>query len=271
VKDALRNEVLASKAADLMYDRANKADNVLATGASLDEMPNDLGFVGIAGTLDAEGNTAEGAAAPIPGPAELKSALIKAAFETQKGDPPRLIEVQTPSAGGSAYYALAVEDVTPPAVKPFDAVKEQVTADWTHDAERHAQEHAAAKMLAAIKSGQSIADAAAVAGVTVRRTPLVTRGGTAEGIPPQLVTPLFALKQGEPTMVETGDAFIVATPVEIVDPDPKADPTGYSQVRQAVARSVGTDLAGVFADALRTRAQPRINQSVVDNVTGQQP
>ena len=38
----------------------------------------------------------------------------------------------------------------------------------------------------------------------------------------------------------------------------------------ATARSVGADLATVFADALRARAQPRINQSVLDNVTGQQ-
>jgi hypothetical protein len=40
-------------------------------------------------------------------------------------------------------------------------------------------------------------------------------------------------------------------------------------VRQAVGRSIGTDLASVFADALRTRAAPRINQPVVNNVSGQ--
>lgn len=270
VKDQLRNEVLAAKAADLMYDRANKVDNVLGSGASLDEMPADLGLVGVTGTLDAQGNTADGTPAPIPGPDQLKAALIKAAFDAQKGDPPRLVEVQTPSTGGSAYYALSVEDVTPPSVKPLDTVKEQVEADWMRDAQRHAQEQAAAKVLAAVKGGRSLADAAAVAAVTVRRTPLVTRGATAEGMPQQLVQPLFALKQGEPTMVETGDGFIVAVPAEIVEADPKADPAGYSEVRQAVARSVGTDLATVFADALRARAQPRINQPVLDNVTGQQ-
>jgi len=270
VKDALRDELLASKATDLMYDRANKVDNILGTGASLDEMPNDLGLVGVAGTMDAQGNTAEGTPAPIPGPTELRAAMVKAAFEAQKGDPPRLVEVPTPSTGGSAYYALAVEDVTPPAVKPFEDVKERVENDWMRNAQRRAQEQAAAKLLATVKGGQSLADAAAVAGVTVRRTPLVTRGASADGMPQQLALPLFALKQGEPTMVETGDAFIVAAPAEIVKADPKADPAGFSEVRQAVARSVGTDLATVFADALRARAQPRINQSVLDNVTGQQ-
>jgi peptidyl-prolyl cis-trans isomerase D len=270
VKDTLRSELLASKAADLMYDRANKVDNILGTGAGLDEMPSDLGLIGVAGTMDAQGNKPDGESAPIPGPAELKAALIKAAFDTQKGDPPRLVEVQTPSTGGSAYYALVVEDVTSPAVKPFDDVKQQIEIGWTKDARRHAQEQAAAKVLAAIKGGQSLADAAAVAGITVRRTPLVTRGGSAEGVPPQLEQPLFALKQGEPTMVETADGFIVAVPAEIVKADPKTDPAGYAEVRQAVLRSIGSDLAGVFAEALRERAQPRINQAALDNITGQQ-
>ena len=271
VKDQLRNEVLASKAADLMYDRANKVDNILGTGAGLDQMPDDLGLIGVAGTLDAQGNTPAGAPAPIPGPAELKSAIIKAAFSTQKGDPPQLVEVQTPSTGGSAYYALSVEDVTPPAVKPFDTVRAQVTADWTHDAQRHTEEQAAAKMLTAVKGGQSMADAAAVAGVTVERTPSVTRGGSADGMPPQLVQPLFGLKRGEPTMVETPDSFIVAVPAEIVEADPKADPAGYDQVREAIDRSIGNDIVAVFADALRDRAQPRINQQNLDNIIGQQP
>jgi peptidyl-prolyl cis-trans isomerase D len=271
VKDKLRAELLASRAADIIYDRANKVDNVLGSGASLDEMPSDLGLAGVAGTLDADGNKPDGEPAPIPGPAELKTQLVKAAFDGQKGDPPRLIEVVTPSTGGSSYYALSIEDVTPPAVKPFDQVKEQVAGNWTHDAERHAQEQAAAKVLAAVKGGQSLADAAAVAGVSVRRTPLVTRSGSAEGVPEPLQQVLFSLKPGEPTMVETPESFIVAVPAEIVEADPKADPAGYSQARQAIARSVGTDLVSVFSDALRARAQPRINQPVLDNVTGQQP
>jgi peptidyl-prolyl cis-trans isomerase D len=269
VKEELRNQVLTSKAADLMYDRANKVDNVLGSGAGLDEIPSDLGLAGVAGTLDAEGNTKDGTPAPIPGLAELRSALIKAAFEVQKGDPLRLVEVSMPSTGGSAYYAISVEDVMPPAEKPFDEVKEQVATDWARDAQRHAQEQAAAKLLAAVKGGQSLADAATVAGVTVRRTPLITRGAGAEGMPPQLGQALFGLKPGEPTMVEAGDEFIVAVPAEIVDTDAKADPAGYGQVREAVARSISTDLTNVFADALRVRAQPRINQPVLDNVTGQ--
>ena len=112
-KDALRARILASKAADLIYDRANKLDQLLGNGTSLDNLPSDLGLIGVTGTLDAKGNTPAGGPAPIPGSAELKAAIIAAAFKARPGDQPQLTEVPTPSTGGSAYYALTVEKRDP--------------------------------------------------------------------------------------------------------------------------------------------------------------
>lgn len=267
VKDTLRRRLLAEKATDLIYDRANKVDNILASGSSLDELPGDLGLVGVQGTMDAEGNTLDGKPAPIPGGDELRQALIAAAFQAHKGDPPRLTEVPL-KGGGSAYYALAVEDVIPPAPKPYDLVKDQVLADWTHDAVRHTQEVAAAKLLAAVKQGQPLADAAAVAGLPVRRTPLSGRSQAVAGMPPELLRPLFTLKAGEPTMVETPDGFLVAVAADIQPADPVRDPSGYEQMRAALTRSIGSDVAEIFAQALRDRAQPRINQANLDSISG---
>ena len=268
VKDALRSRLLADKATDLIYDRANKVDNILASGAGLDELPADLGLVGVAGTMDSVGNTLDGKPAPIPGGDELRQALIAAAFQAHKGDPPRLTEVPL-KGGGSAYYALTVEDVIPPAVKPYDQVKDQVLADWTHDAARHAQETVAAKLLTAVKQGQKLADAAAVAGVPVRRTPLSGRNDAVSGMPSELLRPLFDLKLGEPTMVETPDGFLVAVPAEIQEPDAAKDPADYDQTRTAMTRAMGNDVAEIYAQALRDRAQPRINQANLDSISGQ--
>ncbi|HEY3848090.1 MAG TPA: SurA N-terminal domain-containing protein [Acetobacteraceae bacterium] len=265
-KDELRNRLLAEKATDLMYDRANKIDNLLGNGASLDQMPGDLGLAGVAGTLDAKGNTKDGTPAPIPGGAELKAALVAAAFQAQKGDPPQLTEVPTPSVGGSAYYALSVEDIIPPAAKPFDEVKEKVTEDWTADQQHHAAEVKAAKLLTALKGGQSLADAAAVAGVPVNRTPAVTRGAATEDMPGALANVLFGLKPGEPAMVASPTTFVVAVPAQIDTPNPSADPGGYEQLRSGVSRSIGGDIASAFAEAVRERANPRINQANYDSV-----
>ena len=266
VREELRRRLIAEKAADVIYDRANKLDNLLASGTTLDQLPDDLGLGAVQGTLDQQGRTMAGQPAPIPGAPELREALVQAAFQAAKGEPPRLTEVQTPSSGGSAYYAVSVEDVTPAAPRPFEEVQDQVRADWTRDAVRHEQEQAAARVLAAVKGGQSIEDAATVAGLTVRRTPLTGRSEAAEGVPAPLLRPLFGLKPGEPAMVETPDGFVVAVVGEIQRPDHAADPAGYAQLQDALTRSIGNDTELVLANALRNRAQPQVNRRQLDAI-----
>jgi peptidyl-prolyl cis-trans isomerase D len=265
-KDALRAKVAASKSADLIYDRANKLDKLLANGTSLDDLPGDLGIAGVAGTLDATGNTSAGTAAPIPGPAELKAAIIAAAFQVRQGDAPQLTEVQTPSTGGSAYYALTLEGTIPPGEKPFDAVRDRVAEDWKQDQRRRFQDQAATAMMTAVHDGKSFSDAATVAGVIPKLSPLVTRNQGSPDVPPDLQRVMFGLKQGEATMVETPEGFVVGQLAEVVKPDAATDKAGYDQARAAINKSIGNDLATVFVDALRRRAKPQTNQQAFDSV-----
>ena len=268
VKDQLRQMLLAEKATDLIYDRANKVDNILASGSGLDELPSDLGLAGVAGTMNAEGNTPAGKPAPIPGGDQVRQALIQAAFQAHKGDPPRLTEVPLKPSGGSAYYALTVEDVIPPAPKPYAEVRDTVQADWMRDMVRHIQETAAAKVLVALQHGQKLADAAAVAGVAVIRTPQTGREQAAPGVPQELLRPLFDLKPGEPTMVETADGFIVAAAGRDRDARPRERSGRVGQVRAVLARSLATDVDEILVQTLRERAQPKINQQNLDNISG---
>lgn len=269
VKEDVRKRVLAERAAAELYDRANKVDDILGTGAGLDHLPADLGLAGVSGTLDAQGNTADGQPAPIPGPEELHKAVVAAAFERQPGPPSQLTEVQTPSTGGSAFYAVEVEQVMPATERPFDQVKADVAAQWTGAARAREQEAAAAAILTAVKGGESLADAAAKAGLTVLTTPAVTRDGTAEGMPPQLQHVLFGLKPGEPTMVETAESFVVAVPDKIEVPDPKTEPAQYDAVKDVLTRSTSASIAQIFTEAMRDRASPRINQSIFDSFVQQ--
>jgi peptidyl-prolyl cis-trans isomerase D len=265
-KQQLRDRALASKAADLMYDRANKLDQLLANGTGLDNLPGDLGIVGVAGTLDANGMTEAGVPAPIPGSVELKKAMIAAAFQMRQGDPPQLAEVQTPSTGGSAYYALAVENITPPGKKPFDAVKDQVAEDLKQDQRRRFQNEAATAMMVAVQGGKSFSDAATVAGVTPKLSPLVTRNQGSPDMAPELQRVLFGMRKGEATMVETPEGFVVGQLTEIVPPDAGADKAGYDQAKNAITKSIDNDMATVFIDAVRRRAKPQTNQQAFDSV-----
>ncbi len=265
-KDGLQTRIAASKAADIMYERANKLDQLLGNGTGLDDLPSELGIAGVAGTLDAKGDTQAGEPAPIPGPAELKAALIAAAFQARQGDPAQLTEVPTPSTGGSAYYALTLESVIPPGRKPYDAVMAEVAEDWAMDQRRRSQDQTATAMMTEVQGGASFSGAARLAGVMPRLSPLVTRSTPDAGIPGELQRVLFGMKKGETTMVETPDGFVVGQLTEIVTPDAAVDKAGYEQAREAITRSLSNDVATVFVDAVRARAKPQINQANFDSV-----
>ena len=112
VSAELRARILADKAADLIYERASKIEDLLAGGTKLQELPADFGLAAVAGTMDAQGNTAAGEPAPIPGPPALRAALAQAVFAAAKGEPAKLNEVPRDAEGNQAYFAVDVDDIT---------------------------------------------------------------------------------------------------------------------------------------------------------------
>ncbi len=264
VKFKLRARIATEKALDQVYDRANKIDGLLANGANLETLPGDLNVAATSLTFERHGVTPDGSSAAISGETEIRNAVLAAAFEAPKGDAPHLIEVATPSTGGSGYFALTVEDITPSGPKPFETVRAAIDDDWRADQRRHAADQAAAGMLAAVKGGKAFSDAARDAGVTPVLSAQVTRSGGGDALPREAHQVLFTLKAHEPSMVETAEGFLVLTPVEIIAPDPKADPAGYQRLRQALSRTIGADMGRMFEEAVRLRANPKINQANLD-------
>lgn len=268
VQNQIRDQVLQQKAGSQIYDVVNKVDDTLGTGVGLDKLPSGVGLVGVQGTLDAQGSTANGDPAPIPGPPELRQALIDAAFKTPPDQPPaQLTEVPLPAPGGSAFYALTVESVVPPHVKPFAEVKDQVASDWTAAARQKEAEEQATKVLTAVQSGESLPDAATTAGVTVRQTPLIDRRDSSEAVPAQVQQALFGLKPKEPTMVSTAEEFIVLVPDQIETPKPDQRKAEYEALSETLKQSMTTDITATIARALRERASPQVNQPVFDSFT----
>lgn len=271
VAPTLRARLVAEKASDLIDASANKLDDTLAGGAKLTELPPDLGVATVSITCDANGLDAEGKPAVLPEALAnndtLRAAVLAEAFRMKPGDPAHLIDAPRPAQDSPpAYFAVSLDTIIPPAPKPITAVAAQVRDDWTHDAVRHNREEAAAGVLAAVKAGKSLADAAAAAGVPVTTMPPVGRAAPVPGVPAQLIEPLFTLKQGEATMVETEDGFFVALLAEIKAADPDLDPLGFGQVRDALARTLADDLQASIAFAVRDRVKPTVNQGLANQI-----
>ena len=266
VAPELRARLVVEKAGDLLYDRANKVEDALAGGTTLENLSSDLGVAAVEGTLDAQGNTPEGKPAPIPGPEELRPALVQAIFQAKKGDPAQLVQAPNAKDGSQSFYGFEIEDITPAAVRPFAEVQIDVRGDWTRDRNRHEQEVVAAGMISAIKSGQTLDQAAAAAGFTVQKLPPIGRDSLPQGVSPQLARQIFSLKPGEPTMAETATGFTVAVLDSVVIPDPAKDEANFARIKDELAGSVAGDLENIFMLAVRNAAKPKVNNALLNQM-----
>lgn len=271
----LHAELAGAKAADVIYDRAEKVEDTLASGSKLDELPADLGLAAAAGTLDAQGNTPEGEPAPIPASPAVRAALLKAVFAAKPGQSPQLTEVPGKSGQPSSYYAFVVDSIAKPALKPFGAVQPQLRDDWLREARRHEQNVAATRLYVAVKNGGTLQQAAAQAGQPVMTTPPLPRphanGNTAgpKNVPAPVIRILFGLLPQQGTMVETPEGFVVAQLTGVQKPDPATDATAYDTVRQKLDGAIADDIELSYVAALRDHAQPTVNRRKLNSVIEQ--
>jgi peptidyl-prolyl cis-trans isomerase D len=272
-REALRPEVAREAAAGQVDARVSRLQDALAGGTSLDELPGDLGAAAVEGSLDTRGRTGAGEPAPLPGDAALHEAVIRQAFAQKVGDAAQVVQ-----GPGQSAFALVVEAVTPPSARPYAEVAAQVLADWRADQVRHGREAAAARVLAAVQGGQSLATAAAVEGAKVATTPAIGRAAPPKGVPGVLAQAVFGLRDGEATMVEdtmgqvrgeAGGGFVVAVLKAVQAATQAGDPIGYGQIRDALSRGMGDDAEITYASALRGLAKPRINQAVLERVAAE--
>ncbi len=265
VRGSIHDIIAQQRAGAAIYKDANAVEDQLAGGTPLDKLKTGLGLAAVEGTLDAQGLTPAGQPAPIPGPPALRTALIDAAFRATPGEPPHLTEVPGTGGAPSSYYAVSVLHVAPKAAKPFDGVTAQVTADWTRAMRVRAQNEAATTLLRAVQEGQPMDEAARPAGATVQTSPPIGRqANPPAGVPAELVGPLFSLKPGQVTMVQTPTAFVVAQLARVQEPDPKADPAGYGRLRNSLLGAEANDIEVSFVDGLRQRAHPKVNTAQIE-------
>ena len=270
VHDELRATLARERANDLLYDREREVEDLLAGGTPFEKLWSELGLLPTSGTLDAAGKTQAGVDAPIPLPDAMRAPLVQAVFAAKKDDAPKLVPVPYPGAPAGTtpqgYFAVVVDEVTPPASRPFEQVADAARADYARDQTHRAADALAAGLLAAVQSGQTLEAAALAAKVELRHLPPVGRGRAPAGVPEALVKPLFLLKPGQPTMVETPDGFTVAQLTKVVSPEPTGDPAGAERARTALTREVAADTELAFATAAREAASPTVNQRLLDSI-----
>jgi peptidyl-prolyl cis-trans isomerase D len=173
-------------------------------------------------------------------------------------------------AKSGEYYAIKVDGVTPPKLKPLDQVKTEALAAWTADQRQVALQKKVAELAAKAIVDKSLAGIAKDLKVPVQQSPGLSRNSNDTTFSAALVEKLFAARPGG--IVEapqgTGNNFIIARLTGIQHSAPNG--AEFNAGRQQLSQQVGSDLTVSFANASRLREGVKVNQQMLNAALGQQ-
>jgi peptidyl-prolyl cis-trans isomerase D len=261
VRETVLADVKRDRAMDTVFESANKVEDALAGGATIEDVAQKFGLRLIqVPAIDANGRKPDGGVVEgLPAAQQV----AQTAFGVQQGAASTLTE--TPDGD---YFIARVDAVTPATLRPLDTIRAEVVAAW--QAEQRAQRAAkkAGEIEERLKAGSTPQDiASSVPGTVAGVTPALTRAGRENGgLPPGLVQRLFEMKQGEVATAPTQDGQIVVRLKEIQSADPASADAQVAQVRQGVQQAMAGDLLAQFTEALRQRYPVSIHQNTIDTL-----
>ncbi len=263
VRGEIRAEIQAERAADLAFDRVNRVEDALAGGASLAEAARRYSLGYVETRLDAMGRAPDGSEVDLQLAPALRPAVLRAIFTAERGAAPRLQE------GEWGFLAMDLREITPPALRPLDTVREQVLAGFLAAARRRWQEERAAALLAAARAGQTLAAAAQAAQIPAEELgPFGREAGGANPMPRDLLAPVFELAANASTMIERPQSFAVMQLLSVTPADLAPEAAALATLRWETAQAMAEDFEAQYQAALRARANVRINPRLVDQMAG---
>jgi len=245
----LRAEYAADAARRLLQDRMIELDDILAAGATLEDLARAEGMR--LDTIDWTGDESDGIAA--------YDAFRDAAESVAEGDYPA---IELLSDGG--LFALRLDEVVPPRLQPLDEVREEATAAWQREETLRRLAARAEAMLAEFKDGESPASL----GLTEVIETGLTRDGFIEAAPPALVDRAFALAPGEWAVVEdeTGVFLLHLDAVTEADQDSAEARSVKANFLSSSAQALALDIEAAFSAAIEAEAGISLDQSMINAV-----
>lgn len=257
-KVQIRDELAHDRALDVVYETANKLEDALAGGATLEEAAKslDLPVLSVAGLSRTGPQKAGEKAMDLPG-----GRFLELAFDTPKGQQSGLGEGQD-----GQFFVLRVNDIAAPRVPSLDEVRDRVLADWTSERRLEIAEERADALAEKVRGGGSLADLAAAEGMPTAELPALTRStrNPPQGFPNTLPATLFGIKDVGGVAVTADDTQAAVVRLVRIEP---ADAAAQANVRDAIATQIQqaaeSDLIELLLADLRNRFEVVENKASV--------
>ena len=257
-RDTLRRGLAEAEAVDIVIDRANQFDEMLAGGATLDEAAGRLSLeVRKIPAIDDRARDPQGElVAGLPSINEFLPVLGR----TPPGESSTLNETLD-----GDYFILRVDGETPAEKKPLAEVRDQIVEMWRAREQARLAEERAAALAGQVTGGKTLAEVAAAEGLELQSTEPITRNENApQRTPsPQLSQQLFDIQQGGTTTVGTPNGQIVAQLKEVLPPIEEGRTVRLERLEEQLTESLQNDIFQQFLSALQGEFEVTINQSLV--------
>jgi peptidyl-prolyl cis-trans isomerase D len=259
VKPQIEAELAQQEGIDKLEKFGNKVDDALAGGMPLADAAAKFGLkLTNVAAADVNGAGPDGKPVALP---SAKDEILKTAFSTEQGDTSRVAQTQE-----GAIFALHVDKVTPPQVRPLAEVRDKAVAAWQAEQKRETVTKQAEDLVAAVTPDVPLAKVAADKKLSVTPSPPLSRDAqNAASAPPLLVSKLFAAKKGDVVTATDASGAYVAQLKEIQVPETPSDEV-IASVSQQLAGEARSDAAGAFTEALRRRYPVEIKRDAIDRM-----
>lgn len=244
VRGELAEDMKRERSLDALAELANKVEDALGGGASLEEAAKNHGLETIRfEDIDSKGRGPDGRpAARLP----KGETPIDVAFRIDQGNESGLTDLD-----GGGYFLLRVDAVTVPAPRPLADVRAEVVASLQASRRIEAALARAEQVADKVRMGESLAAAGRPFGLS----PVTTRafgrdGAEARPLPNTLVSDMFKAAPGDVALAEGGGGVVVARLLRVVVPETR-DARALAEEGRRVATAVSGDLLGQYLAALR--------------------
>jgi peptidyl-prolyl cis-trans isomerase D len=258
-KPKIAAELKLQDAADRLDKIGNQADDALAGGGALADVAAKYGLKATTVAAADEGGRDPGGK-PVVLPA-ASDEVLKEVFATNQGDTSRVLD-----AKDGSIFAIHIDKVTPPEVRPLAAVKDKAVAAWQDEQRRDAATKEAEALAAAVTPDLGLAKAATDKKMTLLAPAPLSRSETAgQTVPQALVTKLFAAKPGDVVTASDASGAYAAQLKEIQVPETIPDVAG-AKLTEELTGAAKVGLAGEYTEALRQRFPVKIQRDALDRM-----
>lgn len=237
----------------MLADRRDEVDDLLAGGATLEELAETEGMV--IGTLDWRPGDSEGIAA--------YEAFRAAAAAVSEQDFPEVADLED---GG--IFALRLDETVPPALQPLEEIEAEVRAAWRAARLTEAMSTEAERLKNRLAEGVTMSGL----GLQVRQEGATSRGQFVAEAPSGTVTVVFEMDLGEVRVVTDAEGVVALVRLEAILPPDRSDEATASLeqlIVQELSQSLAEDVMAAFVRALEAQAGIRLDQQAIAAVNAQ--